>query len=177
MDALLLIDLQEDFLSAPALAERRPALVAAVRRWVERAQAQGALVVELRTELDPDPSTWALNMRDDEQPIALAGSPGARRIHELADLEADLVVKSRDDGFLGTDLADRLHAAGVEQLVVAGVSTQACVALTAAGAYAHDFRVSLAEDAVASDDPEAHEAALRWLEREYRQQVLPLEDS
>lgn len=169
--ALVLIDLQEDFLDAPGMRERRPALLRAVRHWADLAEAVGALVVEVRTELPEDPRAWALNMREDGQPVALAGTRGASRASELADLEMTTVLKRRDDAFLGTELAALLRGRGIDHLVVAGVSTQACVAMTAASAYAHDLSVVLAGEAVASDDAHAHAEAIRWLADEYRQPV------
>lgn len=170
-NALVLIDLQEDFLSAPGLAERRAALVDGVRAWVDLAREAGAFVLDVRTVVPEDESTWALNMRDDGQPVALEGTPGVERVAELADVDAVVVTKRRDDAFLGTTLVDLLEEHGVEHVVLAGVSTQACVAMTAASAYAHDLRVRLAGGAVASEDPQSHDAALRWLEAEYRQEV------
>ena len=170
-DALVLIDLQEDFLSAPGLAEQRAALVEGVRAWVDLARGAGAVVLDVRTVVPEDESTWALNMRDDGQPVALEGTPGVERVAELADVDAVVVTKRRDDAFLGTTLVDLLEEHDVEHVVLAGVSTQACVAMTAASAYAHDLRVRLAGGAVASEDPQSHDAALRWLEAEYRQEA------
>jgi len=174
MDALLLIDLQEDFFEPPGLAEARAGVVAETRRWVEHAHEIGASVLEVRTEVPEDDSTWALNMRDDQQPVALEGTAGARRVAELADLDVPTIVKRRDDAFLGTDLESWLHELHAERLVVAGISTEACVAVTAASAYARDFRVALAGGAVASADPQSHEQALDWLATQYRQVVIPV---
>jgi len=174
MDALLLIDLQEDFFTPPSLARQRSAVVDAVRCWVDVAVEADAMVLEVRTEVPDDPAAWALNMRDDGHPVALHGRPGTRRLDELTDLHVDTtIVKRRDDAFVGTDLAHVLRSAGVENVTIAGVSTEACVALTAAGAYARDFRVSLAGDAVASASSSAHEQALAWLASQYRQPVIP----
>lgn len=172
MDALLLIDLQEDFLSTPRLAQARPDLLRATRRWIALAREHDVPIVEIRTVLPRDRSEWALNMRDDDSPVALEGTEGAGRVHELDDLEAQLVLKTRDDAFLGTDLERRLRDLRAERIVIAGVSTQACVALTAAGAYARDLRVGLAAGAVASEDDAAHVRTLRWLADEYRQRLV-----
>ncbi|MCX6406149.1 MAG: cysteine hydrolase [Propionibacteriales bacterium] len=169
--ALVLIDLQEDFLAAPGLARRRAGLLAAVHWWVGQARHHGAPVVEVRTVLPDDPATWALNMREDDSPVALEGTAGAGPVAELADVATILVTKRRDDAFLGTDLLEVLQDHHVTRLLLAGVATQACVAMTAASAYAHDFRVSLAGGAVVSDDEHAHREALRWLAEEYRQDV------
>lgn len=170
--ALLLIDLQEDFLGAPGLREQRDDLLTAVRGWIDWASATGSPVVEIRTVLPLDEETWALNMRDDMQPVVLEGTPGSWRVHEL-EVEPDVEIqKRRDDAFHRTDLAQQLSDLGVGQVVLAGVSTEACIAMTAASAYAHDLRVVVARDAVASADRTAHDAALVWLEEQYRAPAL-----
>lgn len=176
-DALVLIDLQEDFLGAPGMRARRPSLLRAVRQWIDLAEDAGALVVEVRTELPNDPEAWALNMRDDDQPVVLEGTPGAARVTELSDVRALTVRKRRDDAFFGTGLADVLRRHGVQRLVLAGVATEACVLMTAATAYANDVRVLLAGGgAVTSTDDRAHTEALRWLAEQYRQEVAEPED-
>lgn len=176
MRALLLIDLQEDFLTPDPLAEQRDDLVRAVRRWVAWARETEVPVVEIRTVLPRDKTTWALNMREDDQPVVLEGTDGAERLREL-DLDPDLSIeKRRDDAFHGTDLLDRLHALDVDELVIAGIVTEACIAMTAASAYAHDLKVSIADGAVTSYDQQRHTAALRWLEEQYRQVAVTPDD-
>lgn len=176
MRALLLIDLQEDFLEPPPLAEQRDELVRAVQRWIDWARDTAAPVIEIRTVLPSDRTTWALNMREDDQPVVLEGTAGAERLEEL-DVEPDLSIqKRRDDAFHGTDLLDRLHALDVDELVIAGIVTEACVAMTAATAYAHDFKVSIAEGAITSYDKTRHAAALQWLQEQYRQEVVSTDD-
>ena len=176
MRALLLIDLQEDFLTPPELREQRSDLVRAVQRWTDWAREHDVPIIEVRTVLPDDKTTWALNMRDDDQPVVLEGTPGAETLTEL-DLRPDLeIVKRRDDAFHGTDLLDRLRALDVDELVIGGVVTEACIAMTAASAYAHDFRVQIAEDAVTSADADAHRAALKWLRDQYRQDVVSPEE-
>lgn len=170
--ALVLIDLQEDFLGAPGLREQRDDLVAAAAAWVAWATDRGMPVVEVRTVLPLEEDSWALNMRDDMQPVVLDGTPGSFRAHELEFTPDVSLEKRRDDAFHGTNLAQALHELGVDQVVLLGVSTEACVAMTGASAYAHDFRVVVARDAVASADRTAHDAALLWLEEQYRAPAL-----
>ena len=176
MRALLLIDLQEDFLNPEPLAEQRSDLVEAVQRWIDWANEADVPIIEVRTVLPRDKSTWALNMREDDQPVVLEGTEGIERLKEL-DVEPDLSIeKRRDDAFHGTDLLDRLRALDVDELVLAGVVTEACIAMTAATAYAHDLKVSIADGAVTSYDRKRHTAALKWLEEQYRQEVVSPDD-
>lgn len=172
MRALVLIDLQEDFLNPPPLAEQRSNLVRSVQRWIDWAREADLPIIEVRTVLPRDKATWALNMREDDQPVVLEGTDGVERLREL-DVEPDLSLeKRRDDAFHGTDLLDRLHGLGVDELVLAGVVTEACIAMTAATAYAHDLKVSIAEGGVTSYDEQRHRAALLWLQEQYRQEVV-----
>ncbi|MFS0886982.1 cysteine hydrolase family protein [Aeromicrobium sp. 179-A 4D2 NHS] len=176
MRALLLIDLQEDFLNPPPLAEQREDLVRAVQGWIDWARDNDVPVIEVRTVLPRDKSTWALNMREDDQPVVLEGTEGIERLREL-EVDPHLSIeKRRDDAFHGTDLLDRLHNLDVDEIVLAGVVTEACIAMTAATAYAHDLKVSIAEGAVTSYDEKRHTAALKWLEEQYRQQVVTPDD-
>ena len=156
--ALLLIDLQNDYF-----------------RDDELARAAGAPVVEVRTVHAPDRSTWTLSMLEDDQGLALEGTPGADRLDGLR--EPDLVVvKIRDSAFFGTDLDAWLAHRSVDRLVLAGVSTESCIAATATEAYALDLRVVLVEDATASVAWELHDQTLERLRGQYRQEVVSTAD-
>jgi nicotinamidase-related amidase len=168
--ALLLIDLQNDYFVDGELARCRDDLLAACNRLVERARGAGVLVVEIQTVHAHDKSTWALNMLEDDQGMALAGTHGAERLAGL--LEPDLVVvKTRDSAFHDTDLAELLASHGVHRLVLTGVSTESCVAATAIDAYARDLQATLVRDATASVDEALHEGVLERLHAQYRQTV------
>lgn len=174
MDALVLIDLQEDFFDAGPLAERRAAIVQVVNTVARDVAAAGGAVIEVRTQHRRDKSTWALNMLEDDQPVVLEGTDGVRRLPEL-DLPDGTVelVKTRDDAFLGTDLEHLLRELAPQHVFLAGVSTEACIALTAASAYARNFEVVLIDDAIASADADAHERFVDWLQDQYRQHSVP----
>jgi nicotinamidase-related amidase len=173
--ALILIDLQYDYFADDELERCRDDLVKAGNLLVERARAAGAPVVEVRTVHKRDKSTWALNMLDDDQGMALEGSRGAERLDELEEPD-HVVVKTRDSAFHDTDLAGWLAARGVDRLVLAGVSTESCIAATATEAYAHDLRVVLVEDATASVEWEQHDQTLARLREQYRQDVVKADE-
>ena len=169
--ALVLIDLQNDYFADDELARCRDDLLAASNSLVRAARDADAPVVEVQTVHAQDRSTWALNMLDDGQGMALEGSPGAARLEGL--LEPDhLLVKTRDSAFHGTDLHRWLRERDVTRLVLAGVSTESCIAATATDAYAHDLRVVLVEDATASVEKRLHDQTLERLHQQYRQDVV-----
>jgi nicotinamidase-related amidase len=73
----------------------------------------------------------------------------------------DLLVTKRNWGaFIGTDLQQRLRAAGVTQVVIAGVATSIGVESTARQAYELGFHVTLAVDAMTDMNPAAHANSL-----------------
>ena len=173
--ALLLIDLQNDYFNDDELARCRDDLLDRSNQLIRAARDEGAPVVEVRTEHARDKSTWALNMLDDDQGMAIEGTEGVRRLDGL--LGPDLcIVKTRDSAFHGTDLAAWLADRDVDRLVLAGVSTESCIAATATDAYAHDLRVVLVEDATASVEWRLHDETLARLEKQYRQEVVSAAD-
>ncbi len=173
--ALILIDLQNDYFADDELARCRDDLLATANLLVRAARDAGAPVVEVRTVHARDKSTWALNMLDDDQGMALEGTPGAARLDGL--LEPDhVVVKLRDSAFHGTDLHLWLRERAVHRLVLAGVSTESCIAATATDAYAHDLRAVLVEDATASIEKRLHDQTLERLRQQYRQDVVSADD-
>ena len=173
--ALALIDLQYDYFNDGELERCRDDLVKRCNLLVDRARAAGVPVVEVRTVHQQDRSTWALNMLEDDQGMALEGTRGAERLDELREVE-HVVVKTRDSAFHGTDLAAWLTERDVDRLVLAGVSTESCIAATATDAYARDLRVVLVEDATASIEWRLHDETLARLRKQYRQDVVSAED-
>lgn len=175
VEALVVLDLQNDFLAPPELAEVRGRLAAVATDLARRAHAADALVVAVRTEHRADGSTWTLSMQEDQMGVVVEGTEGAELLPEL-ELHPDATItKTRDSAFLNTQLADVLDRAGVTTIAIVGVTTDLCVLMTAADAFAHDLRVVLVEDGVAAE-PRKHEAALRYLTESYRQEVVPSAD-
>lgn len=78
-----------------------------------------------------------------------------------------VVVKQYASAFFGTSLAPTLHAAGVDTVVVTGVSTSGCVRATATDALNHGFRPQVVREACADRTPELHEQNLRDLDAKY----------
>jgi ureidoacrylate peracid hydrolase len=82
-----------------------------------------------------------------------AGTPGVEIWHEIAPQPGDILVeKIRQSGFTYTSLEAVLRELGVRTVVVAGVSTGACVECTARDAVSRDFEVVFLSDGTASSD-------------------------
>ncbi|MHA7209158.1 cysteine hydrolase family protein [Arthrobacter sp. MDT1-65] len=164
--------MQNAFFEDERLARVQQSLVGACNGLIDAARRGSSPVLVARTEHLTDRSTWTLSMLDDDQGFIFAGSHQADVVEGLRVDGLETVTKTRDSAFFGTDLAERLRRRGVERLVLAGVSTHNCVAHTGADAFANDFRVSYARDAIGSTNDKYAEAMLEILSIEYRQAVL-----
>ena len=176
MIVLLIIDMQNAYFEDPALAARREGLVRACNSLIREFAGNGAKVLLVGTEHERDKSTWSLNMLDDDQGFIFRGTEQAAMVSGLETGELPRLIKTRDSAFTGTDLVSRLLNWDAEELVLAGVATHNCIAQTAADAFAHNFRVVYAEEAMASGDEQAAADMLRILSAEYRQPVLSTDE-
>lgn len=87
---------------------------------------------------------------------------------EVAPLPGEVViVKQYASAFFGTSLSSTLTAAGVDTLVVVGVSTSGCIRATAVDAIQYGFVPLVVRDAVGDRDPRPHEANLFDLQAKY----------
>ncbi len=78
-----------------------------------------------------------------------------------------LIEKQYASAFHGTDLLLRLQQAGVDSLVVTGLTTSGCVRATAVDGLQNDFPVVVVADAVGDRDAQAHSANLHDLDAKY----------
>jgi nicotinamidase-related amidase len=174
--ALLVVDMQNDFVRAGAPLEvpDARATIPVQRRLLDAFRARARPVVYTRfLSLETDNLLWRWS--PECHPHTRACWPGHLRrygdadglldcaavVDELAPQPDDLVVDKHGYGsFHGTDLDERLRAAGVRSLVVAGTVTQICVEETAREAFHHGYRTTIVADAVSSFAPELHSATL-----------------
>ncbi len=171
-DALLLVDLQEDYFADDELERCREDVLSTCSELARAAHQAGVPVLEVRTEHAADRSTWTLTMLEDDQGVVVRGTPGAARARGLDPGPADLLVKTRDSAFFGTDLVERLSRLGARRVVLTGVSTESCIAATARDAFAHDLAVVLVSDGTASVSWQEHDHTLEMLRTQHRQDVL-----
>lgn len=168
--ALVLVDISVGF-SRPELsplASHADAVVAANRRLLDAFRQRGLPVFFTTVAYDSPEQSRVFREKIPALDVLAAGSPLVEIDQRLAPLADEmLIVKRAASGFFGTDLAQRLHAAGVDGVVVTGLTTSGCVRATAVDALQHDFRVLIPREAVGDRDAAAHEANLRDLQIKY----------
>jgi nicotinamidase-related amidase len=170
--AALIIDMQNAYFEDPALKAQQDAIVDGCNALVEAVRGHGGHALLVGTEHERDKSTWTLSMLDDDQGFIFRGSEQAEFVAGLRTEGLPRLTKTRDSAFMGTDLLLRLRNWGVDQVILAGVSTHTCIAQTAADAFAHNIRTVFAREALGSEDQETADAVLAATARGYRQAVL-----
>ena len=100
---------------------------------------------------------------DDEPDLCVEGSRGADFVGPQPQAGDVIVSKTHFSAFARTGLADQLHAQGVDTLVLAGLTTECCVASSAWDGFEHAFHIFVAEDACAAYAQDLHSHALKAL--------------
>lgn len=162
--ALILVDVQQDFLAQPSLHPDAAALTAAIAELLALARESGWEIVHVRTQAEPGGSNWMPHWRRSGRAPCIAGSEGAEPPEALRAHAGEAVLaKAFYSAFDSPDLAPLLADAQVARVIVAGLHTHACVGATVLDAYARGFEVIVPVEAVASYDPDHAAAALGWL--------------
>jgi nicotinamidase/pyrazinamidase len=153
-DALVIVDVQNDFCPGGALpVAEGDQVVPVLNRWIEQARRAGAMIVATRDWHPPNHGSFAA--QGGPWPVhCVQETPGAAFHPNLA-LPDDAGIISagiapEDEGysaFQGTDLAERLEAAGVRRLWVGGLALDYCVRATVLGGLEAGFEVHLILDA------------------------------
>jgi nicotinamidase/pyrazinamidase len=158
-DALLIIDLQNDFLPGGALGVASGhEVVAPINHLIELFRAQGLPIVASRDWHPADHCSFAAQ-GGPWPPHCVAGTPGAEFTAELA-LPDDAIVVSKADtaavdaysAFAGTDLAAQLRARGVERVTVCGLATDYCVLNTVTDALEEGLAAIVVPEAMRAVD-------------------------
>jgi nicotinamidase-related amidase len=181
--ALIIIDMQRDFLEPGGFGEslgndvgqlRRT--ITATRHLLEAARAAGLMVVHTREGHRPDLADLppaklrrgnpTLKIGD---PAAMGrllvrGEPGHDIIPELYPIAGEPVIDKPGKGaFFATDLDAILKNRGIAQLIVCGVTTEVCVNTTVREANDRGFDCLVLEDCVGSYFPEFQEMGLKMI--------------
>lgn len=176
--ALMIIDLQHDFLSPEGYFARMGydpaplrAILPNVNRLLAAARAAGCAVIHTRQGYRADladmtPYEKARRRRAglEGTDVLLRSSPGFQIVAEVDVAESDVIIdKTCNGAFTYTDLEAVLRAQGITHLLMTGCTTDVCVHTTLREACDRNFECLTIEDACASGDAYAHQAALHMV--------------
>jgi nicotinamidase-related amidase len=178
--ALLVIDMQRDFLLPGGFGESLGNDVSQLRRTIEPLSAlltawrgAGLPVIHTREGHLPDlsdcPPAKLRRGPDIGRPgpfgrILIRGEYGHDFIDELQPLPGEIVVDKPGKGaFYATDLSDILDKLEVTQLIVTGVTTEVCVHTTVREANDRGYECLVLADCVGSYFPSFHQVGLEMI--------------
>ena len=148
--ALVVIDMQKGIVALPTAHPIGP-IVDKVAQLTRAWRARGLPVVLVNV-------AGGVPGRTERRYSFTPAADWAELIPELDVQPTDILVTKRQIGaFHTTGLQALLQAAGVTQVVLAGVATSSGVEATARGAYDRGYNVALVADAMTDLDAEAHD--------------------
>jgi len=181
--ALVLIDMQRDFLLPGGFGEslgndvsQLQRVVEPLRTLLEACRAAGITIIHTREGHLPDLSDCPPAKLRRGNPSQRIGDPGPYgRIlirgeygHDLVDELAPepgehVVDKPGKGAFYGTEFGDILERAGITQLIVTGVTTEVCVHTTVREANDRGYDCLVVSDCVGSYFPEFQKVGLQMV--------------
>lgn len=176
--ALLVVDVQNDFVSSQGSAAQRgddvsaaQAMVPRLVRLIDEARRVSLPVIYIKTthgEWTDSPSWIYRKSQQSALNTCREGSWGAEFYDGISPLPDErVVIKHRYSAFINTDLNTVLKAKGIQSVLVTGVATNVCVETTARDAYMFDYYVTFVEDCAAAYDPKLHETTLENMRRHF----------
>ena len=158
-DALLIVDVQNDFLPGGSLAvPRGDEVVTVLNRYLDIFAMQNLPVYatrdwhpehhcSFRAQGGPWPPHCVAKTNGAAFAVALLLPPAAVIISKAMTVKQDAY-----SGFHGTDLHQKLHAAGIRRLFIGGLATDYCVLDTVRDALRLGYQVLLLGDAIRAVD-------------------------
>jgi acyl-CoA reductase-like NAD-dependent aldehyde dehydrogenase/nicotinamidase-related amidase len=151
--ALLLIDIQNDFLQRPEMSPAAPVFVRQTRNLLEQWRALGLPVLHIHTIVRPDGEDRMPHWRDQDIWACVEGTSGSRPPLELGPLPEEKIFRKQFySAFENEEISRCLKDLAVDHLVIAGLYLHSCIRSTVLDAYARGYKVWVAEEATASID-------------------------
>src|ERR1035438_1234658 len=162
--ALLLVDLQNDYLSTPDLQPTADALIAHAALLLAECRRSETPVIHIWTTIHRENDRRLPHWRKENRWQCVAGTSGHATPEALQPRSGETVVhKAGFNAFADGQLDANLKRLDRDTVILAGMHLHTCVRVAAMECLERGYRVCIAEDAVASNDPIHAASTRRWL--------------
>jgi nicotinamidase-related amidase len=173
MQALLVIDMLNDFLTGSLKCERAFHIVPNIKTISSLFRDNGLPVIYCNDAhikgVDKELALWGDH--------ALKGTKGAEVIEDLEPQAEDYIVpKRRYSCFFATDLDMLLRELDVGEVVLTGLHANLCLRHTAADAYFLGYRITMLKDCTEALSQEDYRSGMEYIEKYYGARVIGISD-
>ena len=164
--ALILVDLQIDFLNNSNLEPNHRAIVERASHLLRECRSLSIPIIHIWTTVELSPDTRMPHWQRNDRRLCLKNTRGHFPPTELTPIkEKELIVnKTFFSGFESQSLQSYLQQREIDTLVIAGIYLHGCIRTTALDAYQKGYQIWIAQDATGSYDPLHGAMTTRYLE-------------
>ena len=162
--ALLLVDLQNDYLAATGLQPTADILIFRATLLLAGCRERQIPVIHIWTTIHGRNDRRLPHWKKSNRWQCVAGTAGHKTPESLRPLKSEAVIhKTVFNAFANPKLDAVLKKMNCDAVILTGLHLHACVRAVATESLERDLQVFIAEDAVASNDPIHAAATRRWL--------------
>jgi nicotinamidase-related amidase len=169
---LLLIDVLNDFdfPNNEYLREQSRGLAERIGTLKQRCKSLGIPTIYV----NDNRGRWRSDLNEVLRQVLRDDAPGRDFARKLTPDPNDYVVlKPKHSAFFATPLELILQHVGAHTTIVAGLTTNACVLVSAGELFLREYRLFVPSDVVAALDPESQEQALKLIGENYKADTTP----
>ena len=162
--ALLLVDLQGDYLTTPDLQPSADAVVARAVVLLDSCRQHRIPVIHVWTTIRRDQDRRLPHWKRTNRWLCVAGTIGHQSPAPLRPQPDEIIIhKTGFNAFADATLDATLQRLNCDTVILAGIHLHTCVRTAAAECLERGLEVFIAEDAVGSNDPIHAAVVRRWL--------------
>lgn len=162
--ALLLIDVQRDFLQRKGLVPKPEILIEQLEKLVSACRELQLPIIHIHTQVRSDGSDRMPHWKRNNSWFCIEGSSGVMPPESLQpEKNEHRITKQFFSGFGSPLLDTTLQQHGIDTIIVAGLYLHGCIRSTVLDAYERNYKVLVVEEAVGSTEPEHAEITRSYL--------------
>jgi nicotinamidase-related amidase len=167
MEAVVVIDMLEDFVTGELKCERATRIIPKIKKLVEIARKKKLPIIysnDAHLPTDFELKKWGKHI--------MKGTKGAEVISELKPAKEDIILEKRAySDFFETGLDSVLRNLKVDTLILTGLHTNLCVRHTAADAFFRGYKIVVPQDATEAFTEKDYKEGLEYLKNVYNAEI------